>query len=127
MDLFIQILLLSDRYTIRSECYRHAEKEPLRDPLNNVRNLYAFFPSFFYFPQTIKIESAQAIGEMSEVLNSDTNPVNDSKKAVARDSEIEIGTGRAYRPTKWQSNLTLLSCVNPLITFSYKNLTADYD
>lgn len=100
---------------IRPEGDRHAEKEPLRDPLINVRNLYAV-PLFFHFSQTTNINQVQANGEMSEVI-SDINPVPDSKEAVVRDSEIGIGNSRAYRPTKWQSNLTLLSCVSALITF----------
>ncbi|KUL85168.1 hypothetical protein ZTR_06265 [Talaromyces verruculosus] len=47
---------------------------------------------------------------MSEILNPELNSVPGSKETVVRDNEIEIGTSRAYRPTKWQSNLTLLSC-----------------
>ncbi|PCG89317.1 Major facilitator superfamily domain, general substrate transporter [Penicillium occitanis (nom. inval.)] len=47
---------------------------------------------------------------MSETFNPELNSVPGSKETVVRNNEIEIGTSRAYRPTKWQSNLTLLSC-----------------
>lgn len=57
----------------------------------------------------------------------DLNFAPDSKETVVRDSEIESGTSRAYRPTKWQSNLTLLSCVSPLNITSYKDSTANFD
>ncbi|RAO65922.1 uncharacterized protein BHQ10_001934 [Talaromyces amestolkiae] len=57
---------------------------------------------------------------MSEVI-SDINPVPDSKEAVVRDSEIGIGNSRAYRPTKWQSNLTLLSCYIANFSDGYQN------
>lgn len=64
---------------------------------------------------------------MSVVLSPDPSPVPNSKETVVRDGEIEIGTRGAYRPTKWQSNLTLLSCVSSLNMLSCKNLTADFD
>lgn len=56
---------------------------------------------------------------MAEGLNPDLNFVPYSKETVVRDSEIEIETSRAYHPTKWQSNLTLLSCVSLLNILTY--------
>jgi hypothetical protein len=64
---------------------------------------------------------------MSEVLNPELNSVPGSKETVVRNNEIEIGTSRAYRPTKWQSNLTLLSCVSPPNIILYTESTANPD
>jgi hypothetical protein len=60
---------------------------------------------------------------MSDVPNvPDVNSVPESKETVVRDSEIGIATSCLYRPTKWQSNLTLLSCVSLLKTAPHLSL-----
>lgn len=37
-----------------------------------------------------------------------------AEATVVGDNEVESGSQRAYRPTRWQSNLTILSCVSRL-------------
>lgn len=60
--------------------------------------IYTLLPSFSIFHRQQISVKVKAISEMSEVLDSDIDPVPDSKETVVRDSEIGIGSSHAYRP-----------------------------
>ncbi|RAK95318.1 metabolite transport protein [Aspergillus ibericus CBS 121593] len=53
------------------------------------------------------------------------NAPHKAEKTVVADNEVETGSQRAYRPTRWQSNLTILSCYIANFSDGFQNQLAN--